>query len=60
MTVFWLDDVLEDKKMRYPFKPWHLPRKFDLNSSPCKNKVFFLFFNYLNLLTYLKILNSKI
>lgn len=43
VTVFWLNEVLEERKMRPPFRLWHLPRIFPSSQAPCADKVGFFF-----------------
>jgi hypothetical protein len=39
VTQFWLEDVLEEEKMKPPWKSYHFPSLFERNNGPLKNHV---------------------
>lgn len=43
VTIFWLNEILEDRKMRPPFRVWHLPSAFATGQNPCSGKVCIFF-----------------
>lgn len=38
-TIFWLEDVLQEQKMRQPWLAYHFPSPHDPNNGPLKNHV---------------------
>ncbi|RWS17496.1 PAX-interacting protein 1-like protein [Dinothrombium tinctorium] len=39
VTIFWLNDVLEAKKLKPPWKSWHLPKGFNKDAKPCQSHI---------------------
>ncbi|RWS31158.1 PAX-interacting protein 1-like protein [Leptotrombidium deliense] len=39
ITIFWLEDVLELKKLKPPWKGWHLPKSFSSDKAPCESHI---------------------
>lgn len=44
VTIFWLNEILEGRKMIPPNRIWHLPRSFNKEQSSCIGKVWLSFF----------------
>uniref|UniRef100_T1K2U0 PAX-interacting protein 1 n=1 Tax=Tetranychus urticae TaxID=32264 RepID=T1K2U0_TETUR len=39
VTIFWLNDIIIEGRMRPPYKIWHLPRTFDGDFLPCRDHI---------------------
>jgi hypothetical protein len=39
VTIFWLNEILEDRKMRPPYRIWHLPSAAFTDLNSCSGKV---------------------
>jgi hypothetical protein len=44
VTPYWLEDVLQEQKLRQPWLAYHYPSPFDMKDGPLKNHVRFIFF----------------
>ena len=39
ITVYWLNDTLKERKLRPPYKVWHLPRAFDIDLKQMRDQI---------------------